>query len=274
MTDALALMEIAAQFASEARGMVARGREGAKVTATKSSAIDIVTQMDVASEQLLRDRLAEHRPDDAILGEEGHDSPGTSGVTWVIDPIDGTVNYLYGLPHYAVSIAAVTGGVNPATWRVVAGAVCDGSGALWTAAAGQGAWRDGERLERRTGPSLEGTLLGTGFQYVAQRRTAQGHIVTRLLGTVRDIRRLGAASVDLCLAAAGHIDAYYEHGLRPWDFAAGALIASEAGLKVAGIDGGAPDEHLLIAAVPGTWDALRDALEEAGARHPWDASEG
>ena len=112
--------------------------------------------------------------------------------------------------------------------------------------------------------------MATGFQYVADRRTAQGGIVAQMLGRVRDIRRLGAASVDLCLVAAGTIDAYYEHGLQPWDFAAGALIASEAGLKVAGIDGGPPDSHLTIAAIPRVWEELRDALEHAGARRPWD----
>jgi myo-inositol-1(or 4)-monophosphatase len=239
------------------------------VTATKSSDIDIVTHMDVASESLLRELLAQWRPDDGILGEEGDDTHGTSGVTWVLDPIDGTVNYLYGIPHYAVSVAAVTGDVRNGEWTRLAGAVVDGEGVEWTAALGHGAYRNGERLVRTDGPALAGTLLGTGFQYIAERRVAQGKIVAQMLGQVRDIRRLGAASVDLCLAAAGHIDAYYEHGLQPWDFAAGALIASEAGLKVAGIDGGEPDSHLTIAAVPGVWDALRDALVKAGAREPW-----
>ena len=237
---------------------------------TKSSDVDIVTQMDVASETLLRERIAQWRPDDAILGEEGDDKPGTSGITWVLDPIDGTVNYLYGIPHYAVSVAAVTGDVRSGRWTRLAGAVFDAEGVEWAAALGHGSYRNGVRLVRDGGPGLSGTLLGTGFQYVAERRLVQGQIVAQMLGQVRDIRRLGSAAVDLCLAAAGTLDAYYEHGLHPWDFAAGALVASEAGLRVAGIDGGDPDSHLLIAAIPAVWEELRDALETAGARQPWD----
>ena len=270
MPDAVELMTLAARLAREAGALIISGRASAAVAATKSSDIDIVTQMDIAAEQLLRSRLAELRPDDAILGEEGDDSPGTSGITWVLDPIDGTVNYLYGIPHFAVSVAAVTGDVRGGEWTRVAGAVFDGSGVEWTAALGHGAFRDGVTLLRTEAAPLAWTLLATGFQYVASRRTAQGAIVTHMLGRVRDIRRLGAASVDLCLVAAGTIDAYYEHGLHPWDFAAGALIASEAGVRVAGIDGGDPDSHLTIAAMPAVWDELRDALVEAGARHPWD----
>ena len=269
MSDPRELRDIAERLATEAGELVAKGRAEAHITSTKSSHIDIVTQMDLAAERLLRERLASLRPDDAILGEEGDDTPGTSGVTWVLDPIDGTVNYLYGLPHYAVSVAAVTGGRDPRTWTAQAGAVYDGTGVLWSAARADGARRNGAPMRRTTAPTLDATLLATGFQYVAVRREAQGSLVADLLGQVRDIRRLGAASVDLCLVAAGHLDAYYEHGLRPWDFAAGALIAAEAGVKVAGIDGGPADEHLLIAAMPDTWDALRDALEEAGARDLW-----
>lgn len=266
------LMDVALRLAREAGELIRAGRASAEVASTKSSDVDIVTQMDLASERLLRERLAQWRPDDAILGEEGDDTPGTSGITWVLDPIDGTVNYLYGIPHYSVSVAAVTGDVRHGQWQRIAGAVCDGEGVEWTAAVGHGSFRNGVRLMRTGGPGLSGTLLGTGFQYVAERRVAQGRIVTEMLGQVRDIRRLGAASVDLCLAAAGMLDAYYEHGLQPWDFAAGALIASEAGLKVAGIDGGDPDSHLTIAAIPEVWQELRDALEAAGARQPWGPS--
>ncbi len=264
-------MDLAATLAREAGDLVIEGRAQAEVTSTKSSPIDIVTQMDVAAETLLRSRLAELRPDDGFLGEEGEDTPGTSGVTWVVDPIDGTVNYLYGLPHFAVSVAAVEGGTDPATWRILAGAVFDGSGVEWKAAAGHGAWRDGNRLLRSDGPALAGTLLSTGFNYTAERRAAQGKIVAEVLPQVRDIRRLGSAAVDLCLVAEGTIDAYYEHGLHPWDFAAGALVASEAGVKVCGIDGGPADSHLLIAAVGSVWDELRDVLVAAGARRPWDS---
>lgn len=268
-----ALLDIARTLARETGERVVSGRATAHVAATKSSAEDVVTQNDVAAEKYLRSRIAQLRPDDGILGEEGDDVHGSSGITWVLDPIDGTVNYLYGLPHYAVSVAAVAGPPRPAEWEQIAGAVFDGSGVLWSAGKALGATRDDEPLVRTQGPDLAGTLLATGFQYIAERRVRQGEIVTAMLGQVRDIRRMGAASVDLCLVAAGQIDAYYEHGLNAWDFGAGALIASEAGLRVAGIDGGPATEKLLIAAVPGTWEALHDALIKAGARDSWSSAE-
>lgn len=263
------LLSIARVLAQETGEQVVRSRAHATIAATKSSAADIVTQNDLAAERHLRARLAELRPQDGILGEEGDDVAGTSGVTWVLDPIDGTVNYLYGLPHYGVSVAAVSGRPDPTQWTPLAGAVYDGSGVLWSAGRGRGATRADVPLVREAGPDLAGTLLATGFQYVAERRVRQGEIATRMLAEVRDIRRLGAASIDLCLVAAGQIDAYYEHGLNAWDFAAGALIATEAGLRVSGIDGGPATERLLIAAVPGTWEPLRDALVEAGADKSW-----
>jgi len=264
------LLDIARTLARETGEQVVSSMASARIAATKSSVEDIVTQNDLEAELHLRKRIAQLRPQDGILGEEGDDVVGTSGVTWVLDPIDGTVNYLYGLPHYGVSVAAVGGTPRSQEWTSLVGAVYDGSGVLWSAALGRGSTRDGEALRRTEGPALAGTLLATGFQYVAERRVRQGVIATHMLGEVRDIRRLGAASVDLCLAAAGQIDAYYEHGLNAWDFAAGALIASEAGLKVAGIDGGPASERLLIAAVEDTWTSLRDALVEAGAEDSWD----
>ncbi|WP_062517957.1 inositol monophosphatase family protein [Demequina gelatinilytica] len=264
MTAPSALLDVASALAEEVGELIVTGRGSAHVADTKSSDVDIVTQMDLAAERLLRERLAELRPDDGILGEEGEDVVGTSGITWVLDPIDGTVNYLYGIPHYSVSVAAVSGDPDPRRWTVEAGAVRDGSGVLWAAARGLGAWRDGERLHRDGAPPLERTLVATGFQYTAERRAKQGALVARLLPQVRDIRRLGSASVDLCNVAAGLVDAYYEQGLHPWDFAAAALIASEAGVRVASVDGGPPDESLVIAAMPGAWEELRDALVAAG----------
>lgn len=272
MTTPSTLLDVASTLASEAGRLIIDGRRDARVAHTKSSSVDVVTHMDLAAERLLRERLAELRPDDGILGEEGDDVAGTSGITWVVDPIDGTVNYLYGIPHFSVSVAAVSGPPEPHAWTVEAGAVLDGSGVLWTAARGEGAWRDGEPLRRTEGPGLAGTLVATGFQYTADRRALQGRVVAGLLPRVRDIRRLGSASVDLVHAAAGLVDAYYEQGLMPWDFAAGALIAAEAGLRVGGFDGGAPDEDLLIAAVPEVWDDLRDALVAEGAA-PFPAAE-
>lgn len=272
MTQPAELLAVARSLAAQAGELILAGRAAVRVTHTKSSAIDIVTQMDVAAEQLLRTRLAELRPDDGILGEEGDDVPSASGVTWVLDPIDGTVNYVYGLPHFGVSVAAVSGEPQTLSWTPLAGAVYDGSGRLWSAAAGLGAWLDNEPLRRSESPKLANSLVGTGFQYIADRRAAQGNIVAQLLPQVRDIRRLGAAAVDLCLVAAGSLDAYYEHGLRAWDLAAGALVATEAGVRVAGIGGGPPDEHLTIAAMPEAWEALRDAIVLAGGDHPFGAA--
>jgi len=269
--DPIALLETARALAREAGALIIEGRRTAEVTGTKSSGVDIVTQMDLATEALLRRRIIELRPHDGILGEEGDDVIGTSGITWVLDPIDGTVNYLYGLPSFAVSVAAVAGPPRTGEWTPLVGAVFHSTGRLWSAASGHGAWLDGERLALGSGAPLAQTLLGTGFQYVAERRAIQGRIVAAMLPQVRDIRRLGAAAVDLCLVASGNLDAYYEHGLNAWDLAAGALIATEAGIRVAGIDGGAPDEHLTIAANPAVWDELRDALVSAGADHPFDA---
>ena len=273
MTDRDDLLELARTLASETGELIIEGRTSAHVAATKSSDIDIVTQVDLAAEAHLRARLARLRPDDGILGEEGDDSPSRSGITWVLDPIDGTVNYLYGLPHFGVSVAAVTGPARPREWSTLAGAVMDGTGTLWSAGAHAGAWRDGVTLRRTSAPPLPQTLLATGFQYIASRRETQGEIVARMIGRVRDIRRLGAAAIDLCHVAAGQVDAYFEHGLRPWDMAAGALIAQEAGVRVAGIDGGAPDERLVIAAMPRVWQELRDTLTDAGADVVWEPAE-
>ncbi|WP_062079319.1 inositol monophosphatase family protein [Demequina globuliformis] len=263
------LLDTARALATEAGQLIRDGRHGAHIEGTKSSSVDIVTQMDTASERLLRERLAQWRPGDAVHGEEGEDSSGNSGVTWVVDPIDGTVNYLYGIPHFGVSVAAVTGVPTPGSWRLEAGAVFDAQGRLWSAARGEGAWCDGVPLGAQEGPDLAHTLLATGFQYQPHRRRVQGEIVARMLPQVRDIRRLGSAAIDLCHAAAGLVDAYYEHGLHAWDFAAGELIATEAGLRVAGIDGGPADERLLIAASPGRWNDVRDALVKAGADTTW-----
>lgn len=265
MVTPSALMDVARTLAVEAQRLVAAGRREARVQHTKSSEVDVVTQMDLAAERLLRERIAELRPGDGVLGEEGASVPSSTGITWVVDPIDGTVNYLYGIPHWSVSVAAVSGEPDPHRWTLEAGAVVDATGGVWTAARGEGAWRDGARLERSGGPALAGSLVATGFQYTAAQRELQGALVARLLPQIRDIRRLGSASIDLCHAAAGLVDAYYEHGLKPWDFAAGALVAREAGLRVAGLHGGPADGRLTVVAAPEAWDALHDALVAAGA---------
>lgn len=256
------LKDTAELVAAEASALVRAAWESLRTgsVATKSSDTDVVTAMDLESERLIRARLAELRPEDDILGEEGGGVAG-AGVTWVVDPIDGTTNFLYGYPSFAVSIAAQVDGVS------VAGAVVEPvSGRRWTAARGQGSWLDGRRLSGSAPEGLEVTLVGTGFAYDAGRRVRQGHLIAGLVGRVRDIRRSGAASLELCSVAAGWTDAFVEHGLGRWDWAAGALIAEEAGAVVVlpGADDALGKDATFVAArsiaVP-----LRAALIEAGA---------
>jgi myo-inositol-1(or 4)-monophosphatase len=246
------LLALAVDTAREAADLVVRGRSSAgEQVGTKSSPVDVVTAVDTASERLIADRLLGARPDDGLLGEEGGARTGTSGVRWVVDPIDGTVNFLYGLPAYAVSIAAEVDGV------VVAGAVLNvATEELFTAVRGGGARLSAPRLPEPVAlacsapPSLDRTLVSTGFGYRSEDRRAQGVVVAELLPRVRDIRRFGSAALDLCAVAAGRVDAYYELHLNPWDHAAGALIAAEAGVVVTGLPGRPFAEPMAIAAAP------------------------
>lgn len=226
---------------------------------TKTSETDVVTAADQAVERQLVAALRRVRPDDAVLGEEygGNEAVRSDGATvrWVLDPIDGTVNYLYGLPWYAVSLAAEVAG------EVVAGVVRNAAtGQEYTAVAGAGAWQDGVRLTGSTQTRLSQALVATGFSYDPARRAHQAAVVAGLITEVRDIRRLGSASLDLCLAAEGVVDGFFEKGLQPWDHAAGGLIATEAGLVVAGLAGAAPGSDMLVAAPPALFAPLHDRL--------------
>ncbi|MFF3745484.1 inositol monophosphatase family protein [Streptomyces kronopolitis] len=257
------LLELALEAARRAGDLLRDGRPAdLGVAATKSSPIDVVTEMDLASEKLITGFLAEHRPDDGFLGEEGASSDGTSGVRWVIDPIDGTVNYLYGLPSWSVSIAAEKDG--EAVVGVVAAPM---RGETCRAVLGRGAFNNGERLHHRPAPPLSEALLGTGFAYLAERRAAQAEVLRTLLPQVRDIRRGGSAAIDLCDVACGRLDAYYERGLNPWDLAAGALIAREAGALTGGRPGRAPSDELTLVASPALFAQLQPLLEDLGAWH-------
>ncbi|MYW94884.1 inositol monophosphatase [Amycolatopsis rubida] len=259
------LKNTAEQIAVEAAHLVrtawVRMRSGGEVAVdTKSAETDVVTAVDRESEELVRARLERIRPGEPVLGEEGGGALG-GGVTWVVDPIDGTVNFLYGLPAFAVSIAAQIDGVS------VAGAVVEPvSGRRWTAVRGGGAWLDGDRLSVSAADRLDLALVGMGFSYARDRRVRQGRLTADLVGQVRDIRRRGAASLDLCAVAAGWLDGYFEHGLHRWDWAAGALIAREAGATVL-LPGEAADlgEDATFAASPGIAAELRAALAEGGA---------
>ena len=259
------LLELATRLATEAADQAYRWREeGVQVADLKSSPTDVVTAADRATEAYLRAELARLRPADAFFGEEAGASGGGSGLTWVVDPIDGTVNYLYRLPAWAVSVAVVEGEVG--SGRTLAGCVAAPALAeVYAAAAGEGATRNGQRLQLTEKTELATALIGTGFGYDAVRRTRQAELVARLIGRIRDIRRIGAASLDLCAVAAGQLDGYYEAGLHPWDHAAGALVIREAGGRV----GGGPvtdreSEGLLVAANPGLYGPLNEALTAAG----------
>jgi myo-inositol-1(or 4)-monophosphatase len=231
----------------------------------KSTPTDPVTEADRAAERLVVDGLAAARPGDLVLGEEGGARPvaGEGGavaddaVRWLLDPIDGTVNFVYGIPAYAVSLAAEVDGA------VVAGVVRNVvTGEEWTAVRGGGAWRDGRRLRGSAVTELSGALVGTGFGYAADQRRRQAEVLLRLLPEVRDIRRIGSAALDLCAAAEGRLDAYFEQGLNPWDRAAGGLIAEEAGLRVTGLRGEPASAAMTLAAPPGLYPALHDRLAD------------
>ena len=263
MTDARSLLDLATDVAREAADLIRRGRSGdVSVAATKSSDIDIVTQVDRDSEELLRRRIREARPDDGFLGEEGHDEDGSSGVRWIVDPIDGTVNFFYGLPQYAVSVAAEVDG------RVVAGIVLDvAKGVEYTAVRtdeGVSSWRDGEPIAVRTeAVPLDRTLLATGFHYTREVRLKQVEAIAVLLPQIRDIRRLGSCALDLCHVAEGLVDAYVEEGVNPWDHAAGALVAEGAG-ATAELTVGAGGQTLMVCAPTPGFRTLRDAVADAG----------
>jgi myo-inositol-1(or 4)-monophosphatase len=257
------LLATALPVAREA-AVTARRMRAAAITdvATKSTRTDVVTAADTAVERQVVAALRAARPGDGVLGEEYGDSvaPEPGAVRWILDPIDGTVNYLYGLPQYAVSLAAEVGGV------VLAGVVINAAtGDEWTATLGGGAWRDGRRLSVSPRADLAESLVGTGFGYDAERRAHQGAVLARLITRVRDIRRNGAAALDLCAVAEGALDAYYEKGLNAWDHAAGGLIAAEAGATVAGLAGAPPGPEMLVAAPPAIFGALHDALAELDA---------
>ncbi|KUJ68645.1 inositol monophosphatase [Streptomyces albus subsp. albus] len=257
------LLAVALEAARRAGELLRDGRPAdLGVAATKTSPIDVVTEMDLAAEKLITGFLAERRPDDGLLGEEGASAPGSSGVRWVIDPVDGTVNYLYGLPSWSVSIAAERDG------RTVVGVVAAPMRQeTYHAVRGGGAHLNGQPVRVRPTPPFEQALVGTGFAYLTQRRAAQAEVVRTLLPRVRDIRRGGSAAIDLCDVACGRLDAYYERGLNPWDLAAGELIAHEAGALTGGRPGAPADGDLAIAAVPGVFEPLQRLLEELGAWH-------
>jgi myo-inositol-1(or 4)-monophosphatase len=215
---------------------------------TKSSPTDLVTAADHAAEAAIRDVLRSADSTVPVLGEEagGDEGPIRRGIRWVVDPIDGTVNYWYGRPDFAVAVAA-----EDASGPVVGVVHAPALGHTWTAVRGGGSWCDGVPLRVSSVSALDVALVATGFGYRAERRAAQGAVVAALLPRVRDIRRVGAAALDLCSLASGGVDAYFERGLQPWDIAAGSLVATEAGAVVVGLHGRRASADMLVAAGPG-----------------------
>ncbi|NXY98384.1 inositol monophosphatase [Streptomyces sp. BR123] len=257
------LLEVAREAARAAGELLRDGRPAdLAVAATKSSPIDVVTEMDLAAEELITRVLERRRPNDGLLGEEGADRPGTSGVRWIVDPLDGTVNYLYGLPSWSVSIAAEYEG------ETLAGVVAAPMrGETFHAVLGGGAWLGDTRLACRAAAPLDQALVATGFAYLQPRRAQQADVAQQVIPRVRDIRRGGSAAIDLCDVAAGRLDAYYERGLNPWDLAAGVLIAREAGALTGGRPGRPASGELALAGTPAVFEALQPLLEAAGAWH-------
>lgn len=253
---AAVLGELAVDVAREAGALArTRRREGVRLAATKSSLADIVTEADREVEALIRSRLAAARPDDGFLGEESDAASGVSGITWVVDPIDGTVNYAAGIPAYNVSIAAVRGTADPVTWEHLAGAVfAPALDEMFSATAGEGAWLDGARLTVSS-ETPAGALLATGFGYDPATHDGDIATVRRVMPLARDLRRMGAAALDLAYVAAGRLDGYFERGLKPWDFAAGSLLVREAGGIVTRTDLDT-DRPLIVAAGAALHDAL------------------
>jgi myo-inositol-1(or 4)-monophosphatase len=253
-------LDLAASLSLAAGRVHEDGRRGALHVETKSTPTDPVSQVDREAERLIVEGIAAARPDDGLLGEEGASREGTSGVRWVIDPLDGTTNDIYGYPAYAVSIAVEVDG------RPEVGVVYDSStGRLYQAIIGFGAMCDDEPLRAREQADLSRALVATGFSYEAAQRERQGAAAAYVLSRVRDIRRGGTAALDLCHVAAGHVDAYWELDLSPWDSAAGAVIAREAGAVVefpVAAHGSGP---AVVAAHPLLMPALLGLLSEAGA---------
>jgi myo-inositol-1(or 4)-monophosphatase len=259
-SDVVELLSMADQLAQRAAAHLREAVHHTQEVDTKTTLTDMVTATDRASERLIVDGIRAARPDDAILGEEGTTDQGTSGVRWIVDPLDGTTNFLYGLPAFAVSIAVEVQGV------VEVGIVVDAArDETFTAIRGEGAHCGGRRIPCGEATELATALVGTGFAYDAERRAQQGAVVAQVLPVVRDIRRVGAAAIDLCWVAAGRLDAYYERGLAPWDLAAGALIASESGAAVGDLDGGPASGAFTLAACPAVFGPLRSLLVAVGA---------
>lgn len=260
------LADLAWRAASEAAAFLHTQRPDDLSVETKTTPTDVVTSMDKAAEHLLFERLLGERPGDGLLGEEGTDRQSETGIRWIVDPLDGTVNYLYRIPHWGVSVAAEDQDRGVTEVGVV---ITPETGEAFVGIRGHGAWQVhgdvAERLQVRECSDVGQAMVATGFGYGQQRRRNQAGVLRSLITSVRDIRRTGCATADFAWIAQGRTDAYYERGLNPWDVAAGFLIASEAGAVVTGFDGHA-ESDLFLVAVPGIAEELKQLLLDAGVR--------
>lgn len=260
---------LALDVASEAAELAARRRaEGVRIAATKSSLTDVVTEADREVEALVRGRLARERPRDGFLGEESGSLAGSSGLSWIVDPIDGTVNYLYGLPHCAVSVAVAAGRVDaeadPVEHEALAGAVVNiMTGEAFSAARGGGARCGERRLAVSRTAELSRALVATGYPYGPELRRQQARTWAAFAGEVRDLRRMGAAALDLCAVADGRVDLYFERDIKPWDHAAGALVAREAGALVKGLGERREGRDMVLAGAAPLVEAFEPVLRAA-----------
>lgn len=250
------LVEKAKLLATEAAELVIASSLSTDSISTKSSGTDMVTEVDRATERYLVGQILDSYPSDSIIGEEGARHVGTSDISWVIDPIDGTTNFIYGFPSYSVSIGIKS------TEATIAGAVYNiPEKSLYWAGKDMGAFRNRNKIHVREQVPIQDSLIGTGFSYSPSRREAQARFLPGLIGHIRDIRRAGAASLDLCYLAEGRLDGYYEAGLWPWDYTAASLIVREAGGYVEGFDSIEPSPILTLAATNRELiDFLRDKL--------------
>ncbi|MCB0987130.1 MAG: inositol monophosphatase [Microthrixaceae bacterium] len=268
MNDPRSLLALARPVAEEVAAELVRALDGdarAAAVSSKSTGTDLVTEMDRWAELHITERLLAARPTDSIVGEEGADVTGTSDITWCIDPIDGTVNFVHAMPGFCVSIAAQTRDAGGELVTVAAVVASPLHGDVFTAVRGGGAFRNDRVLRCASPVSLARSVVGTGFGYDPARRARQAEVVAQIIGEVADIRRSGAAALDLCWVACGRLDGYWEVGLNPWDHAAASLITSEAGARCEGLRGAAPSSDFVLAAPAEVFEELHDLLLAANA---------
>jgi myo-inositol-1(or 4)-monophosphatase len=261
------LLDLATRAAHEAGRLVIRTPNDSLQAAIKSSPTDFVTKMDHASEELIRRIILTVRPDDGMVGEEGTSRPSRSGVSWLVDPIDGTTNYLRDLPNYSISIAAAR------EKETLLGVVYDPTLVeTFAAIRGRGATLNSAPITCSV-TALSESIIATGFSYSSDQRARQAEVLRSVLPSVGDIRRPGSAAVSLCWVACGRLDAFYETGLQPWDYAAGSLIAREAGADIQGAQEILARSELIVASAPSVTAGLREILD-AAARHlrGWEAT--